>query len=177
MFNSLFGSFHDTVAEAKEEREQLDRLLTISTPRERLLVAVIALLLCILVAWLFFGSVARGLAVDGVLVELDVNSLDGGRSVPTLVWMESDVAAQIKVGMPAAMELDLADGGAGTLDGVIAKISAVPLSDELVASAAPLFMHRVDIALDEGLDLASLAGRECRIVIELGSQSPIDLFE
>ena len=45
MFNSPFNSFHDTVAEAKEEREQLDRLLTISTPRERLLVAAIGLLL------------------------------------------------------------------------------------------------------------------------------------
>ena len=45
MFNNPFDSFHNTVAEAKQEREQLDRLLTISTPRERLLVAAIALLL------------------------------------------------------------------------------------------------------------------------------------
>ena len=43
MFNSPFGSFQDTVAAAKEEREQLDRLLTISTPRERLLVAAASL--------------------------------------------------------------------------------------------------------------------------------------
>jgi len=69
MFSNPFESFHDTVAAAKEERERLDRLLTISTPRERLLVAVIALSLGILVAWLFLGSVARSISFDGVLVE------------------------------------------------------------------------------------------------------------
>ena len=65
MFNNPFSSFHDTVAAAKEEREQLDRLLTISTPRERLLVVGIALLLVILAAWLFLGSVARRHACCG----------------------------------------------------------------------------------------------------------------
>ena len=79
MFNNPFDSFHNIVAEAKEEREQLDRLLTISTPRERLLVAAIALLLCILSAWLIFGSVARSLAVDGVVVEKA--KTPGGRPV------------------------------------------------------------------------------------------------
>lgn len=67
MFNNPFDSFHNTVAEAKEEREQLDRLLTISTPRERLLVAVIAVTLVVVVGWLLFGNVARSLAVEGVL--------------------------------------------------------------------------------------------------------------
>ena len=67
MFNNPLNSFHEIVAEAKEEREQLDRLLTISTPRERLLVVAIALVLGILLAWLFFGSVSRSLVVEGVL--------------------------------------------------------------------------------------------------------------
>ena len=57
MFNNPFDSFHNTVAQAKEEREQLDRLLTISTPRERLLLGVIVLSLVVLAAWLFFGNV------------------------------------------------------------------------------------------------------------------------
>ena len=67
VFNNPFGSFQHTVAEAKEEREQLDRLLTISTPRERLLVVLIALLLLIFSAWLFFGNVSRTVAVEGVI--------------------------------------------------------------------------------------------------------------
>ncbi|MCY4513520.1 MAG: hypothetical protein OXC69_00035 [Candidatus Tectomicrobia bacterium] len=178
MFNSPFDSFHNTVAEAKEEREQLDRLLTISTPRERLLVAVIALLLFVLAAWLFFGNVARSVAVDGVLVELGANLSEGNRTVQALVWVESDVAPHIEAGMPAVIELAMTDGGADTLDGEVATIAAVPLSEGLAEfrSATPVSVHRVDIALDEGLDLASLAGRKCRIVIELGRQSPVALF-
>ena len=178
MFNSPFDSFHNTVAEAKEEREQLDRLLTISTPRERLLVAVIALLLFVLAAWLFFGNVARSVAVDGVLVELGANLSEGNRTVQALVWAESDVAPHIEAGMPAVIELAITDGEADTLDGEVDTIAAVPLSEGLAefGSAAPVSVYRVDIALDEGLDLASLAGRKCRIVIELGRQSPVALF-
>ena len=68
MSNNPFDSFHDMVAEAKAEREQLDRLLTISTPRERLLVVVIGLLLAVLGGWLFLGSVPRDLALHCALV-------------------------------------------------------------------------------------------------------------
>ena len=178
MFNNPFDSFHNTVAQAKEEREQLDRLLTISTPRERLLVAVIAASLVILAAWLFLGSVARSIAVDGVLVEPGKNSLENDRTVQALVWIESDVAPRIRTGMRAVINVAAADGEAGRLDGEVSKISAVPWPGRLapLASAGPMSVHRVAVALDEGLDFASLAGRECRIVIELGRQPPVALF-
>ena len=179
MFNSPFDSFHNTVAEAKDEREQLDRLLTISTPRERLLVVGVALLLCILLAWLFFGSVARSLAVDGVLLEPGIDSPEGQRSVQALVWIEGDVAKEIEAGVPVVLELALAGEDAGAFDGVIQTMSPAPVSEDLaaVASAVPVTVHRVDIALDESLDLASLAGSKCRIVIELGSQAPVAFFD
>ena len=178
VFNNPFDSFHNTVAEAKEEREQLDRLLTISTPRERLLVSVVALALFILTAWLFFGSVARSVSVDGVLVEPGENPLVGNGSVQALVWVQSDVAPQIEAGMQAVVELPATDGEADALDGEVAAIAAVPLSDSLAAfeSAGPASVHRVDILLDEGFESASLAGRECRIVIHLGRQSPFALL-
>ena len=168
MFNNPLDSFHNTVAEAKEEREQLDRLLTISTPRERLLIAVIALLLFILAAWLVYGSVRSSLAVSGVVI--------GGeeRSVQALIWVERDAAPRIEAGMPVVMELAIADGETSALEGEIAAISLAPLSEALTAwaSKAPVSVHRVDIALDESPDSASLAGRECRIIIEIGRQSP-----
>ena len=175
MFNNPFDSFHDTVAEAKREREQLDRLLTISTPRERLLVAAVALWLFIFVTWLFFGNVARSIAVNGVLVDPGTNLSEAGRSVPVLVWIENDVVPQIRAGMPAVMELGAADGEAGAMSVEVAAISAVRLSEVPAAfeSAAPVSAHRLDITPDESLDLASLAGRECRIVIEIGTQSPV----
>ena len=173
VFNNPFDSFHNTVAEAKEEREQLDRLLTISTPRERLLIAVIALLLSILAIWLVYGSIGSSLAVSGLVVGGDE------RSVQALVWVEHDTAPRIEAGMPAVVELDTADGEADALDGEIATISVVPLSEALsaLASKAPVSVHRVDIALDESPDSASLAGRECRIINELGRQSPTALLQ
>ena len=69
MFNNPFDSFHDTVAEAKQEREGLDRLLTISSPRERLLVVAIAVVLVGLAAWLLLAGISRTVGVVGVLVE------------------------------------------------------------------------------------------------------------
>ena len=172
MFNNPFDSFHNTVAEAKEEREQLDRLLTISTPRERLLIAVIVLVLFILAGWLVYGSVRSSLTVSGVVVEGEE------RSVQALVWVKRDSAMQIKAGMPVAIELDIADGEADTLDGEIATVSLVPVSEALttLASKAPVSVHRVDIALDENADSASLVGRECRIIIELGRKAPTALL-
>ena len=175
MFNNPFDSFHNTVAEAKEEREQLDRLLTISTPRERLLVAAIALLLFVLAGWLFFGDVARSLAVDGVLVDPRGRPAAGNATVRALVQIEGDVAPQVKAGMPAVLVL-AAEGREQTLAGEVATILAVPLSEGLAAFGSSVTVFRVDITLDEPMELDSLAARECRIVIELGRQSPVELL-
>ena len=174
VFNNPFDSFHNTVSEAKAEREQLDRLLTISTQRERLLVAVIALLLVSLVAWLFFGDVARSLEVEGLLLAPAETVPESDGAAQALVWVDSDVAPHIKAGMPASIELMLTDGRAHTLEGEIANISAVPVSESLAAftSAAPMSVQHIEIVLGQSPDFASLAGRDCRIVIELGSQSP-----
>lgn len=178
MFNNPFDSFHNTVAEAKEEREQLDRLLTISTPRERLLVSIAALALFVLAAWLFFGSVRRSVVVEGVMVEPGENLVEGNRFVQALVWVRSDVAPQIRAGMPAVIELAVTDARTDTLDGEVTGIAPVPLSDGLAAfeSAAPASAHRLEIMLDDGFEPASFAGRECRIVIRLGRQSPVSPF-
>lgn len=173
MFNNPFNSFHDTVAEAKEEREQLDRLLTISTPRERLLVAAVALLLLVLAAWLFLGRIAVSVAVDGVLVEPE-----GNQPVEALVWVQRDDLPRIAAGMPAVIELTMTDGETDTVRGEVATVAPVPLTGAPAEfeSAAPLSLHRVGVALDEGLEIASAAGSETRIVIELGREPPIALF-
>ncbi len=178
MFNNPFGSFQNTVAEAKEEREQLDRLLTISTPRERLLVAVTALLLVVLAIWLFVGDVTRSVALDGILVDPGENRTASDRTVQTFVWVRNSAAVHIEPGMAAEIELTKPDGETVALDGEVAGISGVPLSEGLAAfeAAAPVSVYRMDIALDEGPDPASLAGATCRIVVELAAQSPVQLF-
>ena len=175
MFNNPFDSFHNTVAEAKEEREHLDRLLTISTPRERLLVAAIAVLLIILAVWLFFGSVTRSLAVGGVLVEPGENALGQQQSLQAIVVVEPRVASQINAGMPAVLELVMADLQVVTLDGEIATIAPVASSEGMLEFASPTPAYRIELALDEGLDVASRAVT-VRIVIDLGRQSPVELL-
>ena len=81
--------------------------------------------------------------------------------------------------MPVTIELAMPDGKTDTRDGEVATISAVPLSEGLAAfeSAAPASVYRIDIVLDESLELASLADRECQIVIELGEQSPVAFLQ
>ena len=66
MFNN---PFHRVVAEAKDEREQLDRLLRISAPHERIALAAAALFVLAFAAWLLFGTVVRSVTVEGVLIE------------------------------------------------------------------------------------------------------------
>jgi hypothetical protein len=178
VFNNPFDSFHNTVAEAKEEREQLDRLLTVSAPRERLLVTLTALLLAVVIAWLVIGRVDRVHAVDGVILGVAENQPGAGQLVQALIWVENDDLPAIGAGMPAEIDLGPAEEEADKIGGVIATVSAVGLS-ELPAAfepAAPVSVHRAEIVLDESLDLTSVVGRKCRIVIETGTQSPVEFL-
>lgn len=175
MFNNPFDSFHNMVAEAKGEREQLDRLLTISTPHERMLVAGIAGLLVLLLVWLVFGSVARSLTLDGVLARTGERALSGEPSAQVMVWVKRDAAAQIESGQPARIEFSGADGHAHSLTGEVAGISALPLSEFLTMfeGRAPLSVYRLTVVLEERPEGAPPASRECQVVIEVGRQSPI----
>ena len=178
MFNNPFDSFHKTVGKAKKEREQLDRLLTISTPGELALVAVTAGILLLFLAWLFFGSVARSVTVDGVLLATGEQTLEGSPPLQAAIWLERDVARQISSGMPALLNVALPDGDAHSIEVKVTAIAQVPLSGGLapIESAAPVSMHIVHIALDEGPSFAFPDGQHCRIVVELGSQSPFAFF-
>ena len=55
-------------AEAKNERERLDRLLTITAPHERLALGCIALVVLAFAGWVLFGSVVRSVTLEGVLI-------------------------------------------------------------------------------------------------------------
>ena len=174
MFNNPFDSFHKTVGKAKKERERLDRLLTVSTPGELALVALTAGVLLLFTAWLIFGSVARSVTVDGVLVEPGEQFLEPGPSLLAVVWLDKDLVRQITADMPALVEVAITDGEAQNLVGKVKSIARVGLAP--FESAAPLSMQMVYIALEVGLESASLDGMECRIAIELDRQSPIAFF-
>lgn len=66
MFNNTF--LEDAIAN-KNKRQQLDNLLRITAPHERIILAGIGLVLLALSAWALFGSVTRSITLDGVLVK------------------------------------------------------------------------------------------------------------
>lgn len=65
MFNS---PFRQDALSSRSQRQQLDRLLRVTAPHERVIVGVIAAVLLALAAWVFLGSVDRGVTIDGVLI-------------------------------------------------------------------------------------------------------------
>ena len=178
MFNNPFDSFHKTVGKAKKERERLDRLLTISTPGELALVAVTGLVLLLFVAWLLFGAVGRSVAVEGVLVESGERYPGDSRSLQALVWLERGLERRIESGMPVSLEVGINDGQARSHEGTVLSLAAAAPAGGAAPfeSVAPVTMHRLHIALNQGPEFASADGPECRIVIELGSQSPLAFF-
>ena len=166
------------VAEAKDEREQLNRLLTVSVPRESVAVVGVALVVIVLGLWLFYGSVARSLTLDGVVLGTEGVSPDGKRSVQALVSVAREVAGQVVTGAPVAMRLGAQEPPvtvAGTVAGIA--IAHPPDSSAEFAARVPVALYRVDVAVGPvGVDPASLAGSPCRIVVDAGEQAPFALF-
>ena len=54
---------------SKSERDQLDDLLKVTAPHQRIFLAVIGVIFLVFLCWMAFGSVTRTLSIDGVLIE------------------------------------------------------------------------------------------------------------
>ncbi|MCY4094842.1 MAG: hypothetical protein OXG05_06905, partial [Gammaproteobacteria bacterium] len=115
VFDNPFDSFHNAVAEAKEEREQLDRLLTISTPRERLLVIVIAVTIAAFATWLFLGHVTQSVSIEGTLTFANepaqtTNASTQARVSAQSVWLTHEEIHQISTDLEAVIDITMPDG-------------------------------------------------------------------
>ncbi|MCY3923786.1 MAG: HlyD family efflux transporter periplasmic adaptor subunit [Chloroflexi bacterium] len=69
MFNRFGNSFREQAIAASENRQQLDRLLRVTAPHERIVLATTGLLLAGLGIWILFGSIDREITLQCVLVE------------------------------------------------------------------------------------------------------------
>lgn len=66
----MFSSpYRKQAATSKSEREQLDNLLKVTAPHERLFLVVIGMIFLMFLGWMAFGSVTRTVSVDGILIE------------------------------------------------------------------------------------------------------------
>ena len=81
--------FLEKALASKDQRQQLDHLLRVTAPHERLLLAGIGVLLLALAVWAFFGSITLGLRLEGVLIEpgdrYEVMAAEPGHLVEVLV--------------------------------------------------------------------------------------------
>jgi len=130
VFNNPFRL--DALA-SRNQRQQLDHLLRITAPHERIALLAVGVILLGLVGWAFLGSVRMGVAADGVLIQpgnrYEVVSVESGhlldylvapgdlveagdpiarQSVPELDREVADLGARI-----ALMESEIVDGGEG----------------------------------------------------------------
>ncbi|MCE2389907.1 MAG: HlyD family efflux transporter periplasmic adaptor subunit [Proteobacteria bacterium] len=67
MFNNPLNE--KALAASTKRRQQLDHLLRVTAPHERLVLAGIGLILFSLGVWALFGSIVRSVELDGVLIE------------------------------------------------------------------------------------------------------------
>ena len=66
----MFGNpFLDQAANSRNKHQQLDHLLRVTAPHERMILAGIGLVMLALVAWALSGSIVRSVTIDGVLIE------------------------------------------------------------------------------------------------------------
>ena len=86
MFTSLF---REEAVASRKQRQQLDRLLRITAPHERVVLAGIGLVLLAFLGWALFGSVERAVRMEGALVEPgarhEIVSTDSGYILEYLV--------------------------------------------------------------------------------------------
>ena len=101
MFNSMFL---DEAAANRNKRQQLDHLLRIAAPHERIILAGIGAALLALVIWALFGSIVRSVTVDGVLIKPgtrhEIVSVEPGH----LVKFQVALGDQVEEGDPIASQ-------------------------------------------------------------------------
>ena len=178
MFNNPLESFHDTVAEAKADREQIDRLLTVSSPGELLLLASVLFVLVVLTVWLVFGVVERNVVAEGTLSE-HPSTYDRAMQIVKLdVWLTAKMGSEVKIGMPVVIKPRTDQVGFEPIRGDIQSILSLDLSKDLiVAGQASLIAQRIEIAVKSADEVTSYLDNELFVIIRLGEQSPLEFIE
>ena len=181
MFDNL-NSFHNTVAESKEERDQHDKLLAVATKAQRLLIICTALLFLAVGLWLYFGSINETRSTQALIMEYD-NNLDNSNQMAItefLVWLGVEDASLMIVGTPVHMDCNQFSSNTVTLNGQITDITPLssnePNLTQVMTELARGQPYKVAISNgDINLD-SSMVDQKCWAQFEVGKVSPIQYF-
>lgn len=101
-----------------------------------------------------------------------------GDTVQAVAQVGSRLAASIRSGMKASIEVALPSGGVRRLNASVALVHPGTLPRWLAAQRAPVVgeAHRVDFALDPKADLLDVDAAACRIRVALGQYRPVTLL-
>lgn len=159
MFNNTF--LEDAVAN-KNKRQQLDHLLRITTPHERIVLAGVGLVVLGLLAWALFGSVTRSITLDGVLIKpgkrYEIVATEPGYLVEYLVAPGDSMEAGEVVARQNVPELEretaalynrirlleAETGQSGDLSSLLAAARVALLQTEAQRSVRELIVSRID---------------------------------
>lgn len=107
MFNKTL--LEDAVAN-KNKRQQLDYLLRISAPHERIILTVLTFVLFAFASWVMFGGITRSVTLDGFIIKPgvrhEVTVTEPGYLVEFLVTAEDHVKAGEPIARQSVPELD-----------------------------------------------------------------------
>ena len=171
--------FREEAAGNRNKRQQLDHLLRVTAPNERIILAGIGLVLLATAAWALFGSIERSVTLDGLLLSEARHEAVAGGGIHVVALVRLENAEPIRPGMPAAVELEMSDGGTQRVEGEVSGIAPGTLPEWLVTQTplAELGLSRLEVRLDHAAALDLDDGAPCRIRVVLGRQTPAALFE
>ena len=107
MFNN---PFREEAAASRNQRQQLDHLLRVTAPHERIVLAGIGVVLLAVALWTFLGSIERSLVLDGFLispgVRHDIVANEHGHLVEILVAPGDQVETGVAVARQSVPALE-----------------------------------------------------------------------
>lgn len=165
MLDSLFES----AAVRRHKGREIDKLLIVSAPRERVVLGCLVLFVLAVAALVAVGSVDRTISLDGVVYR---KAPDGSGRVALRV--APTLGQSIRPGMAAKVEVDAPGGAILQLEGEIIVPVTTALREELAAHLPwPADdARRIDVAFAvTDAALAVSKGSSCRVTISLGRQS------
>jgi len=165
----MLDSPFESAAVRRHKDREVDKLLMVSAPRERIVLTCLILFVLAVAALVAVGSVDRTISLDGVVYRAapDRPRQIALRVAPTL-------AQSSRPGIAAPIEVAAPGGATLQFEGKTAVPVATALSEELAAHLPwPADgARRIDVAVaDTGNALPVPEGSTCRVRISLGRQS------